>query len=458
MRLSASLRLATVCCLLAALAGCSANFHTVFRKTALDGETKTLVAVDAKQRVIVANGGKTCAEPSPDVFAVIAQSLSAGGTFSKAANPASVQAALNLAFGSAEQASTIPRTQTVNMLRELMYRTCERALNKDIGGLEMPIQAVRDQRLMVSVLAIEQLTGAVTPKPVSIGASGSASQSSGEAVIRVDDARKESEASAAAVGKAQTDYNNLNVAVAEGSADRVCDVIATKKKGGKDLTDDEKLKEPECTTAATGLADAKARQARAQAHEADLRRMITSLGGSVTTATTVSAPGGLDQAETDLNQVAEAVGKIVALNFSDSSEFLLFCMKSPNEEGLTATDKQRLQNMQSECATYVKAAFTAKADEESRLAAASRLQTAQYEAEVVAKSNQTFEQYWPTLRERLRSNGGSLSEGLRSQMDPADVEKANCFATTGPNEKEKAKACFQSLPGSSRLKMITGDK
>jgi hypothetical protein len=458
MRLSASIRLGTVCCLLAGLAGCSANFHTVFRKTALDGEAKTLVAVDAKQRVIIANGTRTCAEPSPDVFAVIAQSLSAGGTFSKATDPASMQAALNLAYGSAEQASTIPRTQTVNMLRDLMYRTCERALNNDIGGLEMPIQAVRDQRLMVSVLAIEQLTGAVTPKPVSIGASGAASQSSGEAVIRVDDARKESEASAAATGKAQGDYNNLNVPVAEGSPDRVCDVIATKKKGGKDLTDDEKLKEPKCTTAATVLAEAKARQARAQAHEADLRRMITSLGGSVTTATTVSAPGGLDQAEADLNQVATAVGKIVELNFSDSSEFLLFCMKSPNEAGLSAADRQRLQSLQSECATYVKAAFTAKAEEESRLAAATRLETAQYQERVVAKKDQVFEKYWPTLQARLRDNRGSLTEGLKNQSDPVELDQVNCFATTAPTDKEKAKACFQSLSGSTRLKMITGEK
>src|SRR4051794_30462267 len=137
MKISRPFHLGATLCALIAVTGCSANHYTVFRKIDLGNSSrvvsgspdpsgnssKSLVSIDAKQRTVVFNGKRSCAEPSPDVFAVIAQSLSTGGTFSKSANPASLAAAFNVAFGSAEQGSTIPRTQTVNMLRELMYRT-----------------------------------------------------------------------------------------------------------------------------------------------------------------------------------------------------------------------------------------------------------------------------------------------------------------------------------------------
>jgi hypothetical protein len=61
------------------------------------------------------------------------------------------------------------------MLKEMMYRTCERYLNGQISELEYPIIAARDQRIMTSILAIEQLTGGVFQKPVVIGGGGNAS-------------------------------------------------------------------------------------------------------------------------------------------------------------------------------------------------------------------------------------------------------------------------------------------
>lgn len=461
MRRTPTFHLIAALCLSAALAGCSANFHTVFRKVDLGGATKetaarTLVSIDAKQRTIMVNGNKSCAEPSPDVFAVIAQSLSTGGTFGKSANPASMQAALNIAFGSAEQGSTIPRTQTVNMLRDLMYRTCERALNHDIGDLEMPIQAVRDQRLMVSVLAIEQLTGAVTAKPVSIGATGAASQSSGEAIVRLDDARKEMEASSAAVTKAQTDYNNLNEKVAADSEDRVCDVIAKAVKEGKELTDEQKKKQPPCSNATTALAAAKTRQARAQQHETDLRQMATTLGGSVTTATTVQAPGGIDRAiSSDVAEVAKVVSEIVGRNFSDSSEFLLFCMKSV-DPSLSAAEKARALVFKEECTHFLQASFIAKTQEKTTLAANSKLEEATINEQVLAKNNEVFNQYWPSLRPLITDAPKrlALANALKNKVDATEKSKVDCIADA--DTRDKANACFLALPSSVRQGMIAG--
>lgn len=134
------------------LAGCSANHKSIYRhESVASGSSITLT--DAKQRTILSNvrvGGGTsadeaqvrrfCAEPSPDVFA---QSLSAGGTFGQQADPKAIELALNAAFALSEQGSTIARTQTITMLRELMYGTCERHLNGSIASLELPPQAIR---------------------------------------------------------------------------------------------------------------------------------------------------------------------------------------------------------------------------------------------------------------------------------------------------------------------------
>jgi len=466
----ASIRLGGLLGLLTALAGCSANFHTVFRKTALDGEPKTLIALDAKQRTVVGNKDKVCAEPSPDVFAVIAQSLSTGGTFAKSANPASLQAALNIAFGSAEQGTTIPRTQTVNMLRDLMYRTCERSLNKDISKLEMPIQAVRDQRLMVSVLAIEQLTGAVTPKAIAIGATGAAAQANGEAIIRVDDARKETEASTAATTKAQGDFDNLNKKNDGDENDQTCAEITTAIKENKPVTAADKKKQ-DCIAATTTLADAKARQARAQSHEADLRRMATTLGGSVTTSTSAQSMGGTDPAgDCCVAKVADAVREIVKFSFSDASEFLLYCIKSGTDE-LEGREKEQADAVKTQCTEFIQATLMQKAKEaqlaaevkgeeavQAQVAAANaKLEEARVTAQVQVKNEEAFARYWTSMQPVLRdpTKSKALADALKGRVEPMERGQLDCVADAAT--RDKAQACFLALPNSLRQKMIVGE-
>lgn len=111
------------------------------------------IKLDAEAKV-----HRFCAEPPPDVFSALAGSLAA--SVDTALTGTTVQklgGKLSAAFS--ENAATIERTQVINAVRESMYRTCERFMNGAISREELIIQAARDQRTMVQLLAIEQLTG-----------------------------------------------------------------------------------------------------------------------------------------------------------------------------------------------------------------------------------------------------------------------------------------------------------
>ena len=83
-----------------------------------------------------------------------------------------MKAALQFSRSISESGASIGlRTQTITVLRDMMYRLCERYLNGATTESEFVTQAGRDRRLIVSVLAIEQLTGAVQPRTVVVGAS-----------------------------------------------------------------------------------------------------------------------------------------------------------------------------------------------------------------------------------------------------------------------------------------------
>lgn len=156
-------RLVGLCCAASLVSGC-AELNSIYRKGALSPATGGVVTIDAKQRNLLfvpeTDAGKVtkwrmCAEAAPDVFSALSSSLGAeaalGGTSKQA----------RLAVAMAESAATIERTQTVNLLRESLYRTCERYLSGGLDSTQFIIQAARDQKSMVAVLAVEQLTGAI---------------------------------------------------------------------------------------------------------------------------------------------------------------------------------------------------------------------------------------------------------------------------------------------------------
>jgi len=176
--------LALLGALAVALSGCG-NLMSIYRDDSLITPGGHVVSMDAKQRSIISNRTRSgtavyrryCSEPAPD--ALTALSVGASGDLGAAALSSSdPEVRMRAAFSAAEAAGTIERTQTINVLREMMFRTCERYLNGSIGDQELIIQAARDQRTIVSVLAIEQLTRTVrSPSTVLVAGSAGATYS-----------------------------------------------------------------------------------------------------------------------------------------------------------------------------------------------------------------------------------------------------------------------------------------
>ncbi|MCP4769254.1 MAG: hypothetical protein GY875_23730 [Gammaproteobacteria bacterium] len=170
------------------LGGCNtANKNSIFRVAPTNSNGTILI--DAKQRAILTQNvtekvkgpdGKlydrqitrACAEPNPDAFSVLSSSLSLAGSF-EGKSGESLATQLTKSIG--ESGLNIGlRTQSIQILRDMMYRLCERYFNGAIGPEELKKQAARDHRLVIAVLAIEQLTGAIVPRPAAIISSSTA--------------------------------------------------------------------------------------------------------------------------------------------------------------------------------------------------------------------------------------------------------------------------------------------
>ena len=109
------------------LSGC-ANWNSIFHTFSI--ADKKSVSIDAKQRVIITDGerGIVCAEPSPDALSALSASLNAS-----VITPERLTA--QLAASSAESATSIGlRTQTIQLLRDAMYRVCEGYMSRALSG------------------------------------------------------------------------------------------------------------------------------------------------------------------------------------------------------------------------------------------------------------------------------------------------------------------------------------
>lgn len=446
---------------LASMCAC-ANQNSIFRYQKMDPGQPGIVLVDAKQREILVGGkrittnGKQkleeiqrfCSAPSPDVFSVVAQALSAGGTFSEDANPASIQAALNAAFSSAEQGSTIPRTQTINMLRELMFRTCERYLNGGIGELELPIQAARDQRLMVSILAIESLTGAVTPKPVVIGASADASggASGAEAAVRLDNAYKDLQAKTAAQQARQNDYDGINTD--KDHCKQIAEAVA--KKEEDKLSQELKDKRARCESATSALAAAKKQTGDSASHYATLKDTAASGGIPVAATATLMTPkadGGLDQARgQSIEAVALTVKEIVKWNM-DQDEFLFFCLKlMGNTIDATLRNAAIANDVVAECFKYVNSTLSLERAKNDQWA--ERIQGEMQTSESMdrAETDVQFSKFWALITDDSAS--GNVSRAKLSTIKAKALAARqpfwpDCF--DGATSRTDFKTCFEAI-------------
>ena len=98
-----------------------------------------------------------CAEPSPDALSATSAAADAGYKGAKLG----LQVATTAAYVGL-------RTQTIQLLRDAMYRLCEATLNEQITEEEYRMLFKNLSETMITLLAIEQLTGVVRAPPVII--------------------------------------------------------------------------------------------------------------------------------------------------------------------------------------------------------------------------------------------------------------------------------------------------
>lgn len=178
-----------------ALSGCG-NLYSVFHT--FDANNDTSISIDVKQRVVLSaaqtDSTKTtradgtvieshakrtivCAEPSPDALSVLASSASASAQtgLSKAIEATLAQSETGAFVGL--------RTQTIQLLRDGMYRLCEGYMSGALDRSDFHRLQRRYQQLMMGLLAIEQLTGAVAVRQVVL-TGGAASSSSASRMFK----------------------------------------------------------------------------------------------------------------------------------------------------------------------------------------------------------------------------------------------------------------------------------
>lgn len=153
----------------------------IFRRVNIDNGRG--VSIDARQRLVFVTekGGRTgsqrivCAEPSPDVAVAAAESLAAN-----LSSPTSIfgggeneTLAAGIAQARSESVASIAfRTQTIQLLRDALYRACEAYMNGAINDFQYQVIIANMDRLMPALIAADGLT--FTQAAAAIGAAATA--------------------------------------------------------------------------------------------------------------------------------------------------------------------------------------------------------------------------------------------------------------------------------------------
>lgn len=264
------------------------------------------VAIDVKQRVVFSqnrtnlrvDGTKysnvvVCAEPSPDALTV----LGASGGLSLS-NGTSVA---NATGGLSESGAFVGlRTQSIQLLRDAMYRLCEGYASGAVTDTDFAAMQRRYQSTMMGLIAIEQLT-----RPVIAGqallTSAAASQSGASAGdAAVDKAQLRLDAAKAAALTTQTELDKAIARYDKAQAgardlNGKLDIQQKKKAEDQDATTIASLKEQivtanqEVEDSRLALADAKRRHSSA---EEEVRTASVALRAAESRASASTSGGG----------------------------------------------------------------------------------------------------------------------------------------------------------------------
>jgi hypothetical protein len=131
---------------------------TIFKTFSIDDDTAKSISMDARQRLVIVTdrGGPegnrrvVCAEPSPDAFMALA--ASAGANVSIGEKEAGGYGTMAEAAGALGL-----RTQTIQLMRDTLYRSCEAYMNGLINEKEYRKMLTAFDELLITLVAIEGL-------------------------------------------------------------------------------------------------------------------------------------------------------------------------------------------------------------------------------------------------------------------------------------------------------------
>lgn len=263
--------------------GC-ANLHSISRHTDIPAGTGArAIHLDAQQRLVVFTANQYCAEPSPDALAAYAAAIGVSGN-TKGGNGGAASAAASTAV-----ASMGLRTQSITLLRDSLYRTCEAAANGDLEAPQVAVLLTRSQHLSAVIMAIEQLTGAVTIGPTSTGGSANANAAAvllanAQAVEAAKRMEAEAKTAADEAAKAEADAKTAETEAqgALAAAQKILDDAQAASEAPDQIAAKQarvEEKKVEAKAAADALADAKKTTASTKnqlASATELRRQIES--------------------------------------------------------------------------------------------------------------------------------------------------------------------------------------
>ena len=296
----------------ASMGGCASMTHYNSSRNVvpLPGSA-TSMFIDAKQRAILAAAPENptannasmrlCAEPSPDALSALAASQGIG----LKSNNIDLSQAMSLAESSG---SIGLRTQSIQLMRDEMYRTCEMYLSGAISGASWESMHRRSQSLMVATLAIEQLTGTVKARPIILGGSGGTGNA--EAVVTLTNMTETARDAMLAAKSADDEAAGKDVAAKADVKDKT-DKLAAANADGKDAA-------ATALTTAKATADAAATDlGKKDQTYADLKAAYDSINGSRLAAlsgqTVASATGSIGADDPPVDSATAAI-MAVAVN------------------------------------------------------------------------------------------------------------------------------------------------
>lgn len=334
------------------IAGC-ANFNSIHRNLDLigPGVAPEGVAIDIKQRAIITNTrpGATpsvpgpyvvCAEPSPDALSAYVSSLGATGIPLPAPSTPTRrgQDPFNVAAVVGETSASVGlRTQSIQLLRDLLFANCLTYLNGASTNDQYYALQRRSQNITLGLLAIEQLTGAVKADQAALNTSGSAATGA-------DNVEKETENLKTAQTELSTAKKSEETAVlaltaaTKKTSDQRKKVVDAQTAYDKATGDAKKPAEDALKAESATLEGLVEEEAKAQIDVADARRQLrnaeTYVGAAQRTladaqrrvrasvTATAQLSGGSNMSGKSSEHVAKAVVEIVntVLQFSSSSE------------------------------------------------------------------------------------------------------------------------------------------